>query len=71
LLPTTNELATPDRVSDIGDPERRIGGVREQRIVNVADIPLTDNAAAGTRVDDNELPLLVNGRRDDGDPAQI
>ena len=43
----------------------------EQRIVSLADIPLTDNAAAGTMVGDNELPLLLNGRRDHGDPAQI
>jgi hypothetical protein len=39
----TNELATPERVSDIGGPKRRIRDMSEQRIVNVADIPLADN----------------------------
>jgi hypothetical protein len=33
----------------------------EQRIMNVADIPLTDNAAAGTSVHDNELPTSSAG----------
>jgi hypothetical protein len=61
----------PTAFPTLGDPEQRIRDMPEQRIVNVADILLTDNAAASTRVDDNELPLLLNGRRDHGDPAQI